>query len=253
VLRRPISVVAAAAAALSVAAPAVARAPGGPITITLGPNRPRAAALLHVTVDGEKLDQTQVKVPTSVRIDSPRGLEVDVKAVAKTCSASQAEAHKCPSASRIATGTADLSVGLFGVTTDVTGTLTGYLAPAATAGDVAGIVVDAVAAGQRFTITGRVIPGTGSRGPSLLFSGLSGAGSLPSGVTARLKSLNLVAGATRAVTQTTKRRGKTVRKRVVHPLLTTPTTCGGTWTAAGTLTFTDGSKRTLPVSLPCKR
>ncbi len=226
-----------AAAALSAVAP-------GAITATFDPNTPKTGATLSVAVDGAKLDQTGVKTPASFRLDSPAGLVIDTKAVARRCSSP----GSCPAQSRIGGGTAVVSVSIFG---DIKVKLTAFLAPARRAGDLAGIVIQGEAAGQKLAMAGRALRAASGHGPTLLFEDVSGRQSLPPGFSARLKTLALTAGAHRVVRV---RSNKTKRvRRVHHHLLTTPRRCtGGTWSATGTLAYTDATSQSLTAAVPCR-
>jgi len=223
-------------AAVAVVAPATAQAPQG-VTITLSPNTKASGTTLTTRVDGAKLDQAkQTSPPKRVQIAAPVGMRFDPKAVGDVCTAKAARAHACPAASKVGSGSAVIAVKLFGVPSTVTATLTGYLGTALK-GDLAGLVIEGRVAGERMTATGRVLRATRTRGPAVLFVLPDVAP--PAGVSARLKSLTLTAGAHR-----------TVAGRVRH-LLTTPSKCNRTWKATGTLTFASGPM-TVTVPIPCR-
>jgi hypothetical protein len=228
----------------SVAAAALSAVAPGAITASFSPNTPRTGATLSVTVDGAKLDQTGAKTPASFRLDSPAGLVLDTKAVAKRCTSP----GSCPAASRIGGGTAVVTVSIFG---DIKVRLTAFLAPARQAGDLAGIVIEGEAAGQKLAMAGRALRAADGHGPTLLFEDVSGRQSLPAGFSARLKTMALTTGAHRVVRVRSK---KTKRvRRVHHHLLTTPRRCAGAWSATGTLTYTDGTNTALTTAVPCRR
>jgi len=231
--------------AVLLAASAGAQAPPGAITATFNPNTPKTGATLGVQVDGTKLDQSGMKTPASFRLDSPLGLRVDKRAVARRCT----RPGSCPAASRIGAGTAVVSVSVFG---DVSVRLTAFLAPVKRAGDLAGVVVEGEAAGQRLVMSGRMLPAAGDHGPTLLFEDLDGGRSLPAGFNARLKTLALTTAARRTVTVKTRKGKRVQRRRVTRHLLTTPRTCAGSWSATGTLTYTDGTNQSLTADIPCR-
>jgi hypothetical protein len=129
-------------------------------------------------------------------------------------------------------------------------------------GDIAAVVMSGMLDGTPLTVSGRLlVPAQG--GLELLFS------PFPS-VPVTLNSLSISFGASQTVATTvTKTVTKTVftgkgkhrhkkkikRKvkktvRTVYSLITTPSSCSGTWTGTATLTYTTGSIP-LAVSAPC--
>lgn len=227
-------------------APASAQAPDG-LTITLSPNTTASGATLTARVDGSKLDKTQqAKPPRRVLIASPAGMRFDPRAVGATCNARQAAAHTCPAASKVGSGSAVVSVKLFGIPREVTATLTGYLGTARK-GDLAGLIIDGRVSGQRMTSSGRILRATSTRGPAVLFDFPDV--DVPAGISATLKSLMLSAGAQRDEKVRDKSTGRT--RTVRHHLLTTPKACKRTWTASSTLTFASGPV-TVTVPIACR-
>jgi len=241
--------------------PRVADAEGpAAISVSFSPSVPRSGTTLRIILDGTRLGQPNPdrKVPAGVRLALPAGSTFDANSVSLLCD----RPSSCPAASKVGDGSAVLAVTVLGHTSDVTATLRGYLAPPKEAGDLAALVVEGEARGRKLTVTGRVLR---DGVPELVFEDISGGTSLPSGVRARLKSLTLTMGAHRVDTLTKTKRVKrtirgrtkmvkrTVRVEVHHNLVTTPPTCAGPWTAAGVVSYVDGTRESLqaPVDAVC--
>lgn len=240
-------------AALTVlaAAPAVAQeSPPPGVSARFDPSDPGKGTGLVLAVDGTKIDQS--KTPSGLRFTGPPGMVFAPSAVAERCSDTRAREGRCPDASRIGAGRVVFDATVFGAPQQIAADLQIFLGERRTRSDLAGVAITGEARGNRFAIFGRVL---GGRTPALLIESLPAA---PQGVTARLRSLDIGARASRRVTVTRTRRvrGKRrkVRRRETRHLLTTPGKCpaSGAYPASAIVTFSEGSAQTFDVPLSCR-
>lgn len=205
--------------------------------VAVSPNRADAPAKLTLDVSG---GSSARGIPRSITTLAARGFRFDRRAVAQLCE--PARQDDCPDASRIGTGTAEVRVdgpfpGAAGSGVH-RGNSTVFLAPASQAGDLAGLVVRLVIAGQTIVGRGRVSPvASGPYGIRIAFDPLPAAPPLPAGYSVTLKKLRseITAGRTvrTKVTRTVRRRGRLVRRKITrrtrHDLIRTPPRCTGPW------------------------
>jgi hypothetical protein len=205
--------------------------------VSVSPNRPNSATKLILDASGGSSAQG---IPQAITTLAARGFRFDRRAVAQLCD--PAQQANCPDASRIGTGTAEVRVdgpypGALG-SGMYQGNSTVFLAPASQAGDLAGLVVRLVVAGQTIVGRGRVTPvATGPYGIRIAFDPLPAAPPLPAGYAVTLQKLHAEIAARRTVsrnvTRKVRRRGRTVRRKVTrrirYDLIRTPPRCTGSW------------------------
>ena len=169
--------------------------------------------------------------PRSIVLRLVRGAKFDVRAVAKRCTAQQANANNCPAASRIGGGTMNATVS----TTDNSDppfpdkvAVDLYLAPAPKAGDTAGIVANFTEqyTGQQRHVTGRVkFLQSGNFGYETRFANVDSVLQVPAPYQGHADNLHLSYGHHRTVTKTVN--GKPTQ--VTYYLLRNPAKCNGSW------------------------
>jgi hypothetical protein len=182
------------------------------------------------------------RIPRSLVVSAP-GFKLDRRAVAKRCGEEQAKLNECPQKSRIGTGTLGIIVHRPDRVNEVEfeivlyhGTGTKVLAVT----DFIGI---------------RVIPGrlTNAGGVRLTFDPLPEPPVIPGiQITYQFKGVSAHLEARRKVV---KRVGpRRTRRTFRYSLIRTPKKCaGGSWAAAATLGFPDGTSQPLPAPIACTR
>lgn len=259
-------------------APAGAAAAPADIAISLSPNRAGAGTTLSATVRGG--DELQGRQASGFVLSAQRGFRFDPGAVAGRCSAAQASDDACPSDAEIGSGRAVIvakNLLLLGGRQTFTAALTAHLGKPEQAGDLGSIRVGFSEPQTQIkgTATGRIVPvASGPYGIQLRFEGIDGGGALPPGTTVELQELNLTAGARRIERKRVTRRvrvklkhprrsrktGKLIRtklvrrtrtKRIVHDLITNPSSCSGSFVALGEVNFADGGTLMRELSAPC--
>jgi hypothetical protein len=269
---------------LGLAPAAAAQSPSpGPdadaVRVTLSSPVAGTGTRVSVEVDGSRLALPAGASPSGFALLVQQGFRADTSAVARRCAPEEAERFACPAASKVAAGTATAAVTFFGITREVVVDIEGYLAPAVRPGDIAGIAVSAEAKDldQRFTTTGRLVRAAAPDGLALRFDDLAGGAQVPAGVSIALRSVSLTAGVARTVTVrrtvtrrtkvkrrvrgkdgrvrtrtvTVSRRVKVTRRERRH-LVSTPSSCTGTWSARAIVSFAGGGEVAVPATVPCR-
>jgi hypothetical protein len=174
-----------------------------PGSLRLSPDKTRSATTLVIDAGFDQKPGAQLQ---AYNVDIARGFRFDPRAVAQRCTLAQARSSTCPAASRIGSGSAQVTVSggasTFGVDF--------YLLPPQRHGDIAGLVLSVHPQGSAggFSLVGRMVRlKRGPFGLELRFA--DAAKQLPQGLTVQLNQIQAHVGA---------RHGK-------HNLLTTPGTC----------------------------
>jgi hypothetical protein len=179
-----------------------------PGSLRLTPNKTRSATTLVIDAAFAQQPGAQLE---AYNVDIARGFRFDPRAVARRCSVAQARSSTCPAASRIGSGSAEVSVSGQGASNGAaTFGVDFYLVPPQRHGDLAGLVlaVGPKGSGGGFALIGRMV--RLKRGPFGLELRFADAGKqLPQGFTVQLNHIQAHIGA--------QHRG--------HHLLTTPSTC----------------------------
>lgn len=219
---------------LLAAAPAAAQA-----TATATPNQAGKGAKLHLDLDATQ-PPVSGRLPTSTTLSIQAGTRFDVKAVAKRCTAMQAEEDACPAKSRI--GVALVTAMVYGQSYPVSLRL--YLAKPQTAGDLAGVAAVATVLGSPRVAVGRVVKtAVAPFGLQVVLPTPSGLSGLP----VAFEHLTADIGASRRITVG---RGKRKRK-VRHNLITNPKTCPAPWASRAEFSFADGATALLDAPIAC--
>jgi hypothetical protein len=219
-----------------------AAAAGGPsISISLSPHKVKKNSKLTVNASGFP---TETALPQSAELQVQRGFKSSAKSVKQLCSPG---ASTCPAASQIGTGTAAVTAGvpIFGSITD-TINFTLYLGKPKRGGDIASVIVlgSDTYLHQSASGSGRLFKNS-SGGLELLFDQFPTISGVPPGISITLNSLSFNAGAIRKV--------KKHHKTTTYSLITNPSTCSGSWTGSGSVTFTNGTTIPESFSTPCTK
>jgi hypothetical protein len=219
-------------------AAAAAAASAANISISLHPDKVKKNSTLSISATGFP---TETSLPTSAEFQVQPGFKTSLKSVSKLCNPS---ASSCPAQSKIGKGTAQLTASNLGLSIPDTVNFTIYLGTAKQAGDIASVVLTGSDTYLQQTLTGsgRLFRTSGG-GLELLFDHLPSVSGLPSGISITLNSLSVSAGATRSV--------KHHRKRITHSLITNPSSCSGSWTGSGSVTFGSGQTVSQNISTAC--
>jgi len=222
-----------------------AAASGPSINISLSPNKAKQNSKLTVNASGFP---TESAPPQSAELQVQPGFKSSAKSVKQLCSPG---ASSCPAASQIGTGTAQITVGFLpgpDTTLALTDTLNFrlYLGKPRQGGDIASVIVlgSDTYLKQTANGSGRLFKNS-SGGLELLFDQFPTISGLTGGVTITLDSLSFNVGASRTV--------KRHHKKVTYSLITNPSTCNGSWTGSGRVTFTNGTTVPESFSTPCKK
>ena len=210
-------------------------------TATATPNKAGKGTKLHTELDASQ-PPVSGRIPRETVLSIQSGYRFDGRAVAKRCTAEQAETDACPAKSAVGTATVQADYNGFPVTVPIRL----FLSRPQT-GDVAGFFAVAKILGSTYSAPGRVVRSVETPfGLSVILATPAGDSiSMTQGVT--FKSFTSDIGATRTVTK-----GKKSNKRKVrHSLITNPTTCPGTWASRAAFTFGDGSMAALDAPIAC--
>lgn len=243
------------ALALIGSVPATAQDPPPPaVGAAFTPPKPGKGTSIGLAIDGTRLDQS--KDVKGFRFTGPKGLKIATSAVAMRCTDAQAEEGACPEASRIGAGKIDVDVSFGPQSDSATIEFTLHLGEPRVAADLASVIFIAKRSeGEGDALVARLTHG---QRPELVVDDLGV--SLPPNpdLRIRLRRLELTAGASRRIkiTKTKRVRGrrKKISYRTTRHLLTTPRRCpeGGSYLAAATVTFSDGSEQPYDVPMGCR-
>lgn len=182
------------------------------------PDRAGSASMLAVHAS---FDQPAAAQLLSYDLDFARGLSFDLRAVAGRCTAAQARATMCPTSSRFANGTTQVSVGTKSTAPQrFNATYSLYLMRPPRRGDLAGVALIARRSGFGFTLVGPLVRvQRGPYGTELQFRNI--ASQLPPGLVIQVHRVDARFGTQRTVVVHT--RGG--RQRRTYALFTNPSTC----------------------------
>jgi len=216
-------------------------APGAAQAVnTATPNGAGKGTRLHPELDARR-PPVSGRIPTETTLSVQEGYRFDPKAVARRCTADQAEQDACPAASAV--GTAEVTAAYAGY--DVVVPIRLYLAKPQQAGDLAGVAAVATLLGSTRSTFGRVVRTT--EAPFGLSVVLPTPGGDVSGYPITFKAFKADIGARRVVKQRVGRRTRRVRRS----LITNPRTCDGTWASRARFTFGDGSTAAVDAPIAC--
>lgn len=221
---------------LLVAAPASAQA-----TATATPNKAGKGTRLHLELDAAQ-PPVSGRLPTSTTLSIQAGTGFDAKAVARRCTAQQAEDDKCPKTSRV--GAALVTAKFGGDAYPVPLRL--FLAKPLQAGDLAGVAAVATVLGSPYAATGRIVRTTVA--PFGLQVVLPTPGQL-TGLPVTFERFTADIGTSRIVRGP--RRKNKPRKKVRHHLITNPKACTAPWASRAEFAFADGSTAALDAPIAC--
>ena len=217
-----------------------AGAAGGPsISISLAPDKAGKNSKLTVNASGFP---TETALPKSAELKVQPGFKTSVKSVKQLCSPG---GSSCPAASKIGTGIAQVTGSLLGQSISDTVNFTLYLGKPKQGGDIASVEVfgsdtylhqSASGSGRLFTDP--------AGGLELLFDQFPTISGVPAGVSITLTSLSLNVGATRTIHHHH-------HHKTTYSLITNPSSCSGSWTGSGTVTFSNGTSFPTSFSTPC--
>ena len=225
--------------ALLVSATAAAAAGSATISIALRPDKVKKHSTVSVSSSGFP---TEGSMPTSAELQVQKGFKTNVKSVSQLCDPHQSS---CPSASKIGSGTAQVTGTYLGMSAQDTVNFTLYLGKPKQAGDIASVVISGSDTRYDYAArgSGRLFKNSAG-GLELLFDQFPTAQGLPPGVSITLNSLNFTAGATHIV--------KRHHGKKTYSLITNPSTCNGHWTGSGSVTFANGQTASQDFNTPCK-
>jgi hypothetical protein len=229
-------VISIAVAALVAAAHAEQLPPG---SVRVLPARVGAPATLvwHASFDQPPAAQLQ-----AYNVDIARGYRFDPRAARAKCTLAQARASSCPAASKIGSGTGQVTVfPPSGPPQELALDITFFITPKQRHSDISGLVLAAGQPGSplTFDLIGRMVRvPRGRYGLELRFADT--AAELPSNVTVQLHRVNVHFGTQRTATV-----GKGARrKRVTYHLLTNPPTCAHRgWPFLLTVSYSTGTEK----------
>ena len=201
-----------------------------PGSVRVLPARPGAPATL---VWKASFDQPPAAQLQAYNVDIARGYRFDARAAAGTCTLEQARAATCPAASRIGSGTGQVTVyPPSGAPQELALGIDFFITEAQRAGDVAGLVLAAhePVSGLDFALVGRLVgKASGPYGLQLRFADT--AAELPADIKVQLHKVNVRFGTQRTAGGTT------------YHLLTNPRTCSPKgWPFLLTVAYTTGTE-----------
>lgn len=230
-------------------------ATGGAATASLNPNTIAAASSATISITG-----LPGGLPNSIELLLQKGFSANARSVSVLCTSTEASNDDCPSASRIGSGSA--AITLLGAGPPTLAPLMLFLGQPLHAGDIASVILEITFDGADVSVPARLfVPAQG--GLELLISSFPAA-------PVTLNALTLTLGATQTATRTVTHRvsrtitigkgkhrhkhriRKTVKRKVkvIDSLITNPPTCAGAWTGTVTMDYKNGPD-TLPLTAPC--
>jgi hypothetical protein len=204
-------------------------------TTTASPAKAGQPSTLHFDINGVAAPISG-RLPKALQLTAPRGVRVNLKAIAKRCSSESAKLNECPAASLIGKGQLVVEVIQQGKgMRQVSIPLTVYLHSSTRILAVARV------------LGWQVVPGTlSTRGGFVVSFDPLPAGPPFAGVSYTLNRIIISLGGTRVV-----KKGK---RRTKLTLLRNPAKCSGSWNSSVALTFRDGSPtQQIPTPIGCSK
>ena len=232
-----------AAAAVLASSFAITATASAQATATATPNQAGKGTKLHTELDASQ-PPVSGRIPKETVLSIQSGYRFDGRAVAKRCTAGQADQDKCPAKSAVGTATINATYNAFPVSVPVRL----YLAAPQQTGDVAGFFAVAKILDSTYAAPGRLVRTTEAPfGLSVILPTPGGDGvSMVQGI--QFQSFESDIGATRTITKGKKKH----KRKVTYSLVTNPPTCDmGSWASRVVFTFGDGSTAALDAPIAC--